>query len=46
LLMKELNVTNPADQKKVLAELAGRGGQAGLASQVDREHVVLKLLLR
>jgi hypothetical protein len=41
LLMKELNVTNPADQKKALAELAGRGGQAGLASQVDRERVVL-----
>jgi hypothetical protein len=41
-LMKELNITNPADQKKALAELAGRDQGADLTARVARERIALK----
>jgi len=41
-LMKQLNITNPADQRKALADLTARAQGADLAAQIARKGIVLK----
>jgi len=41
-LMKQLNITNSADQKKALADLTARGQGTNLTAQVARQRIVLK----
>jgi hypothetical protein len=41
-LIKQLNITNPAEQKKVLAELTRRDQTANLAAQIARTRIALK----
>jgi hypothetical protein len=46
-LMQELNITNPAEQAKALAELTGRGpGADTLATRIAQERAALKEAFR